>query len=477
LQELVEPIEELIGAIEYTYDSDYEPLQHEVSLKDTRVIDCFSAPLYIDGRFAGLVWYFRDISARVKAEQAEQASIRRIQKQNALLLQLTKIPALVRGDFETAIAEITETCCHNLEIPRISVWLYNTPKTSLECLDAYELANHAHTKITDILGARATDYLQALATERLITVSGSLPLAELGGVIAPIRALNGEAVGMICLEQEGNEWSLEQQSFAASLADLLAMGLEARNRQTINLTLQQAKEAAEVANFAKNEFLRHMSHELRTPLNAILGFTNLMESEPDLSSEQAEYLGIIAQSGEQLLAIIASALEMSAIEAGKLTFNPRTFKLADLSDRLQQKLAPKAAAKQIEFSLDLAADLPTQICTDEVKLHQVLTYLLENAIRFTPEGEVCLKITVVGDRPKERLGFEVTDTGLDITTEDLEKIFIAFVQTEAGRDSGSGVGLGLAIGQNYVWLLGGNIRVRSQLQQGSSFSFEIPFSN
>lgn len=480
LQEVVEPIEELISAIELTYDSDYEPLQHELSFRDSRVIDCYSAPLYVDSHFAGLVWYFRDISARVRAEQAEQASIRQIQKQNTLLLQLTKIPALVQGDFEIAIAEITEICCHQLEIPRISIWLHNLTRTNLECLDAYDLASHEHLKVTDIAGTKAADYLQMLVNERLITVSdrSNLPLANLGnlanfeGVIAPIRALNGDAVGMICLERVGTEWRLEQQSFAASLADLLAIGLEADNRQAINLTLQQAKEAAEVANLAKNEFLKYMSHELRTPLNAILGFTNLIESESDISADQAEYLGIIAQSGQQLLGIIASALEMSAIESGKLTFNPRNFNLADLLNQLHQKFAPKAAAKQIAFNLDLAADLPTQVYTDEVKLRQVLTYLIENAIRFTPEGGVRLKVVV----DRDRLGFEVTDTGLGITTEDLEKIFNAFVQAEAGRDSGSGVGLGLAISQNYISLMGGNIRVRSQLDQGSTFSFDIQFA-
>jgi PAS domain S-box-containing protein len=471
LEDVVESIDELITAIEFTYDSEFEPLQHETSLKDGRVIDCYSAPLYDVKRLIGMVWYFRDISARVKAEQAEQASIRQIEKQNALLLQLTKLPALVQGDFDFAIKQITEISSQNLEISRISVWLYNSTKTNLECQDCFDFHSHQHSKGMEILGANAAEYLQMLGSERFITFGDRLnfPLPALGGVIlsAPIRSLSGDMAGMVCLEYPGYDCSLEQQSFGTSLADLLGMGLEARDRQEINITLQQAKEAAEVANAAKTEFLRHMTHELRTPLNAVLGFTHLMETEPDLSSEQRENLSMISQSGKQLLNIYSNALEMSAIESGKLTLNPSHFNLLDLINQLKQNFEPKAIAKNLGFQLILDPQLPSQIYTDQKKLGQVLTYLLDNAVRFTSEGEVILKLSLKG----ENLDFSVSDTGLGIAPEYLEKIFYSFVRGDNDRESAAG--LGLAIAQNYVRLMGGNIKVDSQLHQGSSFCFEI----
>ncbi|MDX1977313.1 MAG: ATP-binding protein, partial [Pseudanabaenaceae cyanobacterium bins.68] len=468
LQDLVEPVAELVSAIEYAYDSDYEPLQHELALPDSRVIDCFSSPLYIDGHFGGMVWYFRDITARVRAEQAEHASIRQIEKQNGLLLHLNQLPALVQGNLTQAIAEITELCGNTLEIEHISVWLWNASKTHLYCQDCYQYSTRSHLSLPLVTGETASNYLQLLGSERLVTAPFS---SEQGSILsAPIRSLSGEVVGMVCLEKPEPEWSVELKSFATSLADLLVLGIEARDRQEINLHLRIAKDAAEVANTAKSEFLRHMSHQLRTPLNAILGFASLMESEPNLSPEQKEQLEIISDNGQELLNIIVAALEMSAIQAGKLAFNPEKFDLRRLLEPLEQKFLPRAIAKQLELKFETEIPDSTQVYSDLTKLTHILDQLLTNAITFTDQGVV--KLRIYQPSPTQ-IGFEVTDTGIGIAPEQLEKIFEAFGKSRYATANQTGVGLGLPIIQNYVQILGGQLQVSSKLGQGSCFHFEI----
>lgn len=468
LQDLGKPVAELANAIECAYDTDYEPLQHEVVLVDGRVIDCFSSPLYIDGHFGGMIWYFRDITARVKAEQAEYASIRQIEKQNSLLLQFSQLPALVQGNLTGAIAQITELCGNTLEIERTSVWLWDQDKNNLYCQDCYEYATRSHLSLSPLSDQTASSYLQNLNTEPLVTVpSGAVQTSTLA---APIRSLDRKVVGMVCLEQTNPDWSPELKSFAISLADLLMLGIEARDRQEINQRLQIAKDAAEVANIAKGEFLRHMSHQLRTPLNAILGFASLMESESNLSTEQKEQLRIISDNGQELLNIIVSALEMSAIEAGKLVCNSQLFDLRNLLENLKQKFLPRAIAKDLQLNFDIEDCVPSKIYSDRLKLTQILDQLLTNAITFTLQGEVKLRIYQASPTT---IGFEVSDTGIGILPKQLARVFEAFSKSANSNSYQTGIGLGLPIIYNYVQILGSKLQVTSELDRGTCFRFEL----
>lgn len=234
--------------------------------------------------------------------------------------------------------------------------------------------------------------------------------------------------------------------------------------------LKRAKEAADAASLAKSEFLANMSHELRTPLNAILGFTQLIQRDTSLRSDYQRYIDIINQSGEHLLSLINDVLEMSKIEAGRITLQETQFSLSQLLKVLQDMLQLKAKSKGLELKLELAPDVPRFIKADENKLRQVLINLLSNGIKFTKIGSVTLRVNCQACN----LFFEIEDTGLGIAADEINNLFQAFTQTKVGRESQEGTGLGLRISQKLVQLMGGEIKVASVLNKGTCFSFQIP---
>jgi PAS domain S-box-containing protein len=236
--------------------------------------------------------------------------------------------------------------------------------------------------------------------------------------------------------------------------------------------LQLARRTAEAANQAKSAFLANMSHELRTPLNAILGFTQLMEGDPNLTAEQRENLGITYRSGEHLLALINDVLEMSKIEAGRVMLQEKSFDLYGLLDTLEEMFRLRAEGKGLALSFERTQNVPRYVRTDEGKLRQVLMNLLGNAIKFTEQGGVALRVASAIE--EQRLILELEDTGPGIAPDELEAVFEPFVQTTSGQRSLEGTGLGLSISRQFARLMGGDITVSSEPGQGSVFRFEVP---
>ncbi|GJD23208.1 hypothetical protein RIVM261_081640 [Rivularia sp. IAM M-261] len=260
-----------------------------------------------------------------------------------------------------------------------------------------------------------------------------------------------------------------QLGVAVQQAELLAQ------TQLQSQALQQAAVVADAANRSKSEFLANMSHELRTPLNAILGFTQLMSHDNDLSEENQQNLGIINKAGEHLLNLINDILEMSKIEAGQSHLNITSFDLISLLDTLKEMLLFRATAKGLMLTFEYESNVPQYIQTDASKLRQVLLNLLGNAIKFTSNGSVKLRVCIRQSRQEDTqyLVFEVTDTGPGISPKEIGLVFEAFGQTETGRQSQQGTGLGLAISRKYVKMMGGDITLNSTLNEGSTFTFNI----
>lgn len=228
----------------------------------------------------------------------------------------------------------------------------------------------------------------------------------------------------------------------------------------------------QAADIAKSRFLTSMSHEIRTPLNAILGFSQLMQGDPDLTLQQRQRVETINRSGEHLLALLNNILELSKIDAGRQTLQQKTFDLLALLDNLAIVFRQKAEIKGLSFDVEGIDCLPRYIVGDEQKLRQVLTNLLSNAVKFTLAGGIRLQARVKA--AGMRMAVLVEDTGPGIRAEEMDLLFMAFEQAEAGRSNGSGSGLGLAISQQYARLMGGDVSITSKEGRGSVFCLDIP---
>ena len=276
------------------------------------------------------------------------------------------------------------------------------------------------------------------------------------------------------------------QSWAVLAGGLLLTGLLAgyllagRRRAAeialANATLQtevterkRAEEAAAAANRAKSDFLASLSHEIRTPLNSILGYTQILERDPDLPLRQRDAVGALANSGRHLLGLLNSILDLSKIEAGRMEVERGVFDLIALTEGIVEMFKPRCAEKRLTLRASLPSGGPRPVVGDEGKLRQILINLIGNAVKFTPRGEIIVGLTPLND---EQWRFEVIDTGIGLEPAERVGLFAPFHQTLAGRRLG-GTGLGLAIARRHVELLGGQIEVQSEPNIGTRFHFAL----
>ena len=234
--------------------------------------------------------------------------------------------------------------------------------------------------------------------------------------------------------------------------------------------LQRAKDRAEASNLAKSRFVTGMSHELRTPLNSILGYAQILQGDSQLPPNRQNAVNVIRRSGEHLLSLIDGMLDIARIESGKMRLESGELPFRDFLDQIVQMVAPQAAQKGLRFNFEESGRIPQGVHADEKRLRQILINLLANAVKFTDEGAVTLRVSYA----REIAIFEVQDTGIGISQEDIDRIFLPFERSKAANQRKEvGTGLGLAISNMLAHIMGGELSVQSESGKGSLFRLRI----
>src|SRR5580658_9600337 len=335
-----------------------------------------------------------------------------------------------------------------------------------------DLQKHSQSQVTRArwLGVEAGIGAMILGLLSALWISGTVTRSLRDAVVVFRKVEGGDLTPRITVSSRD-----EIGEMAHALNQTLdGLQRESLERSRVEEELRASKYAAEASSRAKSEFLANMSHEIRTPLNGVIGMTDLA-LETELTREQRDYLETVKVSADSLLSVINSILDFSKIEAGKVDLEALDFELRECMEAALKTLALRADEKGLELLCDVAADVPETVMGDPGRLRQILVNLVGNAIKFTDEGEVALKVEVERTEGNQvTLHFVVSDTGIGIAPEKVESIFESFAQadTSTTREYG-GTGLGLTISKRLVELMGGRIWIESELGSGSHFHFTI----
>ena len=403
-------------------------------LKSERILERDFVPVFEDKLYKGHIWKYQDITEIVKNKE----SLGKVEEKYRKIIENLKL-GLIEVDLDEKITKVYPAFCE------------------MTGYTEEELINRNARKL---LGFVEED--KKLEEQNILRKNG-----ESGVYETMVRTKNGEAKWLII---SGAPIYNEKNEIVGSLG----IHVDISERKKLEEELILAKDIAVSSVKAKEVFIANMSHEIRTPMNVIIGMTELLYDSL-LDKEQRKYLSAVKTSADNLLGLINDILDFSKIEAGHLEMEELKLNLRSVFDNLEVSFEPKAREKNIQIKTEIDTELSLNLLGDGYKLNQVLVNLISNAIKFTEQGNVCIKADLIENGNEfQKIKFAVIDSGIGINPENLEAIFQMFKQEDSSitRRYG-GTGLGLSISQSIVENMGGKIDVKSEKQVGSEFSFII----
>ncbi|MBE2216450.1 MAG: response regulator [Opitutaceae bacterium] len=436
-----------------------------------------------DERIDHFVAVIVDITASKRSQAALIDALRHSEAALDAFSHVTAAPALATGEVDALARVVTERAAHATGFERVSVWLFETDGSAARCSDLYDLTAARHSSGAVLLRRDFAEEFGAFASSRYVDADDALTDPRTRGYVEPYLKPHGVTslldvairtssrdLGLLRFECVGrpHAWEPREISFGCQLADQIGIAILNREQQVATRELMRARDDAQAASRAKSEFLAVMSHEIRTPMNGVIGFANLLGDTP-LDTTQLKYVSTIKASAEALLHVINDILDFSKIEAGHVHIDHEPFNARDVIAAAVAVLQPRAAEKKLSLAFDWDAAVPRAWVGDKDRLRQVVLNLAGNAIKFTRQGAVQIRVQ------PDAAGLariSVIDTGIGIAAEAQGRLFAKFTQADSSTTRRfGGTGLGLAISKQLVELMGGRIGLESEMGRGSTFWF------
>lgn len=445
----------------------------ENELKEKTFIDI----TYIEDLYTELQYFSKVLNDDIKGYNLEKRYIR---KDGSIIwvnltVSIVKDPENIPKYFVSIINDITENKKNEIELKKQAQAMLYSP-LSIVITDKSGIIEYVNPAFETISGYKKED---AIGKTPRVQGSGEHPKEFYENLWNTI--LKGDIwKGVFKNKKKDGNIYWEKASISPivnsknEITHFVAIKEDISKRKMIEEALIKSKKEAEQANKVKSAFIANMSHEIRTPLNSILGFSNILLKDSRLDEDQKNKLEIINKTGEHLLRIINEILQISKLEAGKVTINKRQVNLHTLMEDLKNIFYLKASENDIELKFIFDSKLPQMIITDELKLKQILINLIGNSLKFTSIGSICIFAKVIDENGDNYLEIIVKDTGMGIKEENIDKIFEYFTQIYDEKYSKGGTGLGLSIVKEFVDLLGGSISIESIYQEGSQFTILLP---